>query len=162
MSCWALHKYFFRKKKYMSSEICCKEIFLCTYLYIRESAPCKCISVSFQTVFSWRGKILNKLLERPNSIHIRRIWVTSNALFSSPTINLFPTFCFLYKTERLFYRCMKFHFNSNEFNETKAELLQEGIFFLIHLFARDVLVVKKLKIGKTKPTFIISVLKVEY
>ena len=45
---------------------------------------------------------------------------------------------------------------------TKAELLQEGIFFLIHLFARDVLVVKKLEIEKTKPTFIISVLKVDY
>ena len=44
----------------------------------------------------------------------------------------------------------------------KAELLQEGIFFLIHLFARDVLVMKKLEIEKTKPTFIISVLKVEY
>jgi hypothetical protein len=44
----------------------------------------------------------------------------------------------------------------------KAELLQEGIFFLIHLFARDVLVGKKLEIEKTKPTFIISVLKVEY
>ncbi len=40
----------------------------------------------------------------------------------------------------------------------KAELLQEGIFFLIHLFARDVLV----KIKETKPTFVISVLKVEY
>ena len=36
--------------------------------------------------------------------------------------------------------------------ETKAELLQEGTFFLVHLFARD----------KTKPAFIISVLKVEY
>ena len=45
---------------------------------------------------------------------------------------------------------------------TKAELLQEGIFFLIHLFARDFLVMKKLEIEKTKPTFIISVLKVEY
>ena len=45
---------------------------------------------------------------------------------------------------------------------TKAELLQEGIFFLIHLFARDVLLMKKLEIKKTKPTFIISVLKVEY
>ena len=44
----------------------------------------------------------------------------------------------------------------------KAELLQEGIFFLIHLFARDVSVVKKLEIKKTKPTFIISVLKIEY
>ena len=43
----------------------------------------------------------------------------------------------------------------------KAELLQEGIFFLIHLFARDVLVLKKLEIKKTKPTFIMSVLKVE-
>ena len=47
-------------------------------------------------------------------------------------------------------------------SSTKAELLQEGIFFLIHLFARDVLVMKKLEIEKTKPTFIISVLKVEY
>ena len=47
-------------------------------------------------------------------------------------------------------------------NKTKAELMQEGIFFLIHLFARDVLVMKKLEIEKTKPTFIISVLKVEY
>ena len=44
----------------------------------------------------------------------------------------------------------------------KAELLQEGIFFLTHLFARDVLVMKKLEIEKTKPTFITSVLKVEY
>ena len=45
---------------------------------------------------------------------------------------------------------------------SKAELLLEGIFFLIHLFARDVSVMKKFKIEKTKPTFIISVLKVEY
>ena len=43
----------------------------------------------------------------------------------------------------------------------KAELLKEGIFFLVHLFARDVLVMKKLEIEKTKPTFIISVLKVK-
>ena len=48
------------------------------------------------------------------------------------------------------------------FIATKAELLKEGIFFLIHLFARDILVMKKLEIEKTKPTFIISVLKVEY
>jgi hypothetical protein len=40
--------------------------------------------------------------------------------------------------------------------------MQEGIFSLIHLFARHVLVMKKLEIEKTKPTFIISVLKVEY
>ena len=44
----------------------------------------------------------------------------------------------------------------------KAELLQEGIFFLIHLFAKDVLLMKKLEIKKTKPTLMISVLKVEY
>ena len=30
--------------------------------------------------------------------------------------------------------------------DSKAELLQEGIFFLIHLFAIDVLVMKKLEI----------------
>ena len=40
--------------------------------------------------------------------------------------------------------------------------MQEGIFFLIHLFAGDVLVMKKLEIKKPKPTFILSVLKVEY
>ena len=44
----------------------------------------------------------------------------------------------------------------------KAELLQEGIFFLIHLLDRHVLVMKKLEIKNTKPTFIMSVLKVEY
>ena len=38
----------------------------------------------------------------------------------------------------------------------KAELLQEGIFFLIHLFARRYKM-KKLEIKKTKPTFIIKV-----
>ena len=32
----------------------------------------------------------------------------------------------------------------------------------LHFFARDVLVMKKLEIEKTKPTFIILVLKVEY
>ena len=42
---------------------------------------------------------------------------------------------------------------------TKAELLKEGIFFLIHLFARDVLEMKNLEIEKTKPTFIISTFK---
>ena len=44
----------------------------------------------------------------------------------------------------------------------KAELLQEGIFFLIRLLARDILVMKKLEIQKANPTFIISVLEVEY
>ena len=44
----------------------------------------------------------------------------------------------------------------------KAELLQEGIIFLIHLFARDFLEMKKLEIEKTEPTLIISVLKIEY
>ena len=44
----------------------------------------------------------------------------------------------------------------------KAELLQEDFFFLIHLFVTDVLVMKKLEIEKTKPTFIISVLKVRF
>ena len=54
------------------------------------------------------------------------------------------------------------HRDCNKRRNTKAELLQEGIFFLIHLFARDILVMKKLEIEKTKPTFIISVLEVEY
>jgi hypothetical protein len=40
---------------------------------------------------------------------------------------------------------------------SKPELLKEGIFFFIHLFARDILVMEKLEIEKTKPTFIISV-----
>ena len=33
----------------------------------------------------------------------------------------------------------------------KAELLQEGVFFLFHLFARDVLLMKKLEIEKLSP-----------
>jgi hypothetical protein len=45
--------------------------------------------------------------------------------------------------------------------QPKAEFLQDAIFFLIHLFAMDVLVMKKMKIENTKPTFITSVLKVE-
>jgi hypothetical protein len=36
---------------------------------------------------------------------------------------------------------------------TKAELLQEDIFFLAHLFSRDVLVMKMFEIEKTKPSF---------
>ena len=34
----------------------------------------------------------------------------------------------------------------------KAELLQEGIIFLIHLIARAILLMKKLKIEETKAT----------
>ena len=101
------HQHLIREKEriYEFWKSVAKKLF---YLLILESSPCKFILVYFQTVLSWRGKIINKLLERPNSIHIRHIWVTSNALFSSPTINLFPTFRFLYKTERLFYRCLNF------------------------------------------------------
>ena len=41
---------------------------------------------------------------------------------------------------------------SSEMYPTKAELLQEGIFFIpIHLFARDILVMKKLEIEKLSP-----------
>merc|ERR1712051_822191 len=43
----------------------------------------------------------------------------------------------------------------------KAELLQEGYFFLLQLFARGVLVMKKLEIENTKPTFIISTFKTD-
>ena len=32
----------------------------------------------------------------------------------------------------------------------KAELLQVGIFFLVHLFAREILLLKKLEIEETK------------
>ena len=40
---------------------------------------------------------------------------------------------------------------------TKAEFRREGIFFFLQIFARDVLVMKKLEIEKTKPTFIICI-----
>ena len=39
-------------------------------------------------------------------------------------------------------------------SSNKAYLLQKGIFSLIHLFVRDVLVMKKLEMEKTKPTVI--------
>jgi len=41
----------------------------------------------------------------------------------------------------------------------KAKFLQLK---LLQIFARDIFLMKKLEIEKTKPTFIISVLKVEY
>ena len=44
---------------------------------------------------------------------------------------------------------------------TKTKLQKEGIFFLIHLLSRDILVMKKFEIKKNKLTFIISVLKIE-
>ena len=44
----------------------------------------------------------------------------------------------------------------NTYYLIKAELMQEGIFVLIHIFTRDILVMKKLEIEKTKPTLIIS------
>ena len=37
-------------------------------------------------------------------------------------------------------------------NPAKAELLQEGIIFLIHSFVRAILFMKKLKIEETKAT----------
>ena len=45
--------------------------------------------------------------------------------------------------------------------QDKAEFLKEGICLLLHLFARDVLVMKKLEIEKTQPTFIISTFKTD-
>ena len=44
---------------------------------------------------------------------------------------------------------------------TKAEFRKEDNFFLLQLFARDVLVIKTLEIEKTKPTFIISTFKTD-
>ena len=45
-----------------------------------------------------------------------------------------------------------FFYHIDIFYLTKAELLQVGIFFLIHLFAWEVLLVKMLEIEKTKTT----------
>ena len=47
------------------------------------------------------------------------------------------------------------------FYTLKLNYCKKVFFFLIHLFARDVLLLKKLEIEKTKTTFTISVLKVE-
>ena len=47
-------------------------------------------------------------------------------------------------------------------NLLQLHYCEKVFFFLIHLFARDVLLMKKLEIKKTKSTFIISVLKVVY
>ena len=62
-------------------------------------------------------------------------------------------------------QAMKFAYNMFKFRKSysnKAEFSQEGIFLVLQLFARLILSIKKLEIEKTKPTFIISVLKVEY
>ena len=45
--------------------------------------------------------------------------------------------------------------------EDASMLPQEGIFFLLHLFVRDVLAMKTLEIEKTKPTFVISTFKTD-
>ena len=45
---------------------------------------------------------------------------------------------------------------------SKAEFAQEGIYFVLQFFAWWILLIKNLEIEKSKPTFIISVLKVEY
>jgi hypothetical protein len=49
-------------------------------------------------------------------------------------------------------------------NSTKAQLLREGIIFVIHLFARAILSMKKLKIEETKAiqysTFKTDIIKV--
>ena len=45
-----------------------------------------------------------------------------------------------------------------ESDVTKAKLLELKF---LQIFARDIFLMKKLEIEKTKPTFIISVLKVE-
>ena len=47
-------------------------------------------------------------------------------------------------------------------NEYKAKFTQEGIFFVLKLFAWWVFSMKKLKIEKTKPTFIVKTFKVVY
>ena len=47
-------------------------------------------------------------------------------------------------------------------SDLKLNYYKKVFFFLVHLFARDVLVMKKVEIEKAKPIFIISVLKVEY
>ena len=44
------------------------------------------------------------------------------------------------------------NFSCWNFVKCKAELLREGIIFLIHLFARAILLMKKLKIEETKAT----------
>ena len=74
------------------------------------------------------------------------------------TLNTASALQSTYSKIKVLWTLIKFDWNK----VTKAELLEEGIFFLIDLFARDVLVMKKLEIEKTKPTFIVSVLKVAY
>ena len=49
-----------------------------------------------------------------------------------------------------------------KFSRNKAELPQVGIFFGLNFLPWEFLLVKKLKIDKTKATFVISVLKVVY
>ena len=64
-------------------------------------------------------------------------------------------------TRRTLSKCTS-HFKKNA---TKAKLPYVYIQLqlkLIHLFAREIFLIKKLEIKKTKPTFIISALKVEY
>ena len=67
-------------------------------------------------------------------------------------LNLFSLFnlqekCFLHAIRKN--NCSS---SENTSSSSKAELLPEGIIFLIHLFARAILLMKKLKIEETKAT----------
>ena len=52
-------------------------------------------------------------------------------------------------------------FSSRSCSLAKAELLQEGIFFLIHLFAQAVLVMKSEKSKKLSPLLLYQFLKLK-
>ena len=54
--------------------------------------------------------------------------------------------------EAIVSKCSGPDYQCEKVGSTKAELLWEGIIFLIHLFARVILLIKKLKIEITKAT----------
>ena len=104
--------------------------------------------------------LLSSWVENPkNRDHLRSRSVINEIETRSGVIE--STFFFTPTSPNCYFSLHNQHSDLNK-RPVKAELLQEGIFFLIHLFARDILVMKKLEIGKTKPTFIISVLKVKH
>ena len=88
---------------------------------------------------------LNTLYVQQLNLEEIFIWVTSNM---QKSISLY----YLYSCNQHFWHnieCIIVVYY--QVCTIKAEFLQEGIFFLIHLFARDILVMKKLEIKKISP-----------
>ena len=104
---------------------------------------CQCLGVNLQH---------QKVMKKCQQVIKKRQKVIKNARIAHQIIGMqliqkdhFPNHHLFLKKENFVQVCILSYYKA------KAELLQEVIFFLIHLFARDVLLMKKLEIEKQSP-----------